>query len=167
MYKIIGADGKEYGPIPAELLRQWINEGRVNAQTRILPEGATEWKVVADLPEFAPALGSAVPPLLVPEPVSLPQIPRTNQLALTALILGLVSITFGLCCFGFPFNLAGIVCAIMALDQVKTNPQRERGKGMAIAGLVLCLLSVLPQIIRLAMGMASGTAHPFHIIRRL
>jgi len=40
MYKIIGADGKEYGPIPAEQLREWIAEGRANAQTKVLPEGA-------------------------------------------------------------------------------------------------------------------------------
>ena len=29
MYKIIGQDGKEYGPITAEQLRQWISENRV------------------------------------------------------------------------------------------------------------------------------------------
>ena len=39
MYKIIGADGKEYGPIAADALKKWIAEGRVNAQTKILPEG--------------------------------------------------------------------------------------------------------------------------------
>ena len=35
MYEIIGADGKEYGPISFEQIRQWIAEGRVNAQTRV------------------------------------------------------------------------------------------------------------------------------------
>jgi hypothetical protein len=68
MYKIIGADGKEYGPIPVDQLLQWIAEGRVNAQTRILPEGATEWKSVGELPEFAAAFSappswSFTPPL--------------------------------------------------------------------------------------------------------
>jgi len=53
MYKIIGADQKEYGPVTAEQLRQWLAEGRVNAQTQVLPEGATEWKRIGDLPEFA------------------------------------------------------------------------------------------------------------------
>jgi len=67
MYKIIGADQKEYGPVSAEQLRQWINEGRVNAQTRVLPEGTTEWKTLAELPEFAeawiirPPVAGAVP----------------------------------------------------------------------------------------------------------
>jgi len=53
MYKIIGADQKEYGPISTDQLRQWLAEGRVNSQTRVLPEGATEWKALGDLPEFA------------------------------------------------------------------------------------------------------------------
>ena len=47
MYKIIGADGKEYGPIAVETLKQWLAEGRVNAQTQVLPDGATQWTTVA------------------------------------------------------------------------------------------------------------------------
>jgi hypothetical protein len=35
MYNIIGADGKEYGPISIEQIRQWIADGRINAHTRV------------------------------------------------------------------------------------------------------------------------------------
>jgi hypothetical protein len=70
MYRIIGADGKEYGPISAEQLRQWIAEGRVNAQTRVLAEGATEWKTIAETPEFAAAVPS--PGALPPPPTMAP-----------------------------------------------------------------------------------------------
>ena len=28
MYRILGADGKQYGPISADVLRQWIAQGR-------------------------------------------------------------------------------------------------------------------------------------------
>jgi len=56
MYKIIGADGKEYGPITIDQLKQWITESRINAQTKVLPEGATEWKTLAEIPELAAAL---------------------------------------------------------------------------------------------------------------
>lgn len=55
MYRIIGADGKEYGPITAEQVRQWVAEGRANAQTKVLPEGATEWRALAEFPELAAA----------------------------------------------------------------------------------------------------------------
>ncbi len=52
MYKIIGSDGKEYGPISLEQLKQWVLEGRLNKQSKVLPEGTTEWRTVAELPEL-------------------------------------------------------------------------------------------------------------------
>src|SRR5437870_4027465 len=52
-YKIIGGDGKEYGPISAEQLRQWISEGRLSAQSSVRVEGSTEWKLLGTLAEFA------------------------------------------------------------------------------------------------------------------
>jgi hypothetical protein len=69
MYKIIGADGREYGPVTTEQLRQWIREGRASAQTKVQAEGATEWKTLGDFSEFADMLGSAgagpgVPPVV-------------------------------------------------------------------------------------------------------
>ena len=65
MYKIIGADGKEYGPVPLEQLRQWLAEGRVNSQTQVQSPTAADWKPLGELPEFASAAeatGGAVPP---------------------------------------------------------------------------------------------------------
>lgn len=53
MYRIIGADGREYGPITAEQLRKWIAEGRANAHTRARPEPGGDWKTLAEFPEFA------------------------------------------------------------------------------------------------------------------
>jgi len=65
MYRIIGADGNQYGPISTEQLRQWIAEGRANAQTKVLAEGTTEWKSLSEFPEFfasAPGAAGAPPP---------------------------------------------------------------------------------------------------------
>ena len=52
MYKIIGADQKQYGPISADQIRQWISEGRVNGQTIACAEGTEEWKPLSAFPEF-------------------------------------------------------------------------------------------------------------------
>ena len=52
-YKIIGADQKEYGPVSGDQVRAWITEGRVNGQTSVWTDGATEWKPLAAFPEFA------------------------------------------------------------------------------------------------------------------
>ena len=62
MYRIIGGDGREYGPISPEQLRQWIVEGRANAQSQARPEDAAEWKPLGSLPEFADAFAAAAPP---------------------------------------------------------------------------------------------------------
>jgi hypothetical protein len=56
MYRIIGGDQKEYGPVTADELRRWIAEGRANAQTQVLGEGAAEWKPLSAFPEFADLL---------------------------------------------------------------------------------------------------------------
>jgi uncharacterized membrane protein len=75
MYRIIGADGNEYGPVSAEQVRAWITEGRANHTTRIRMEASAEWKTLGELPEFAsafappsapPPLGGSIPPAAAP-----------------------------------------------------------------------------------------------------
>src|SRR3974390_2203191 len=66
MYKIIGADQKEYGPVTAEQLRQWFGEGRVNGQTLVRPESETDWRPLSSVPEFADLLRSAPLPSSAP-----------------------------------------------------------------------------------------------------
>jgi len=61
MYKIIGADKKEYGPVSADQLREWIQQGRVGPQTSVQAEGQTEWRLVTAFPEFAEALAAKSP----------------------------------------------------------------------------------------------------------
>ncbi|HYC70350.1 MAG TPA: hypothetical protein VEB66_04025 [Opitutaceae bacterium] len=63
MYTIIGADGREYGPVSAEKVRDWIAAGRANAQTRIKAVDAAEWTFIGALPEFA---GAAAPAAVAP-----------------------------------------------------------------------------------------------------
>jgi len=66
MYRIIGADQKEYGPVSADQLRRWIAEGRASGASLIRPEGATEWQPLSAFPEFADALVSAPAPGTAP-----------------------------------------------------------------------------------------------------
>lgn len=68
MYKIIGADQKEYGPVSGDQLRQWIRDGRVNAHTRVRLESGGDWQPLSAFPEFADAFqpGVAAPPSPIP-----------------------------------------------------------------------------------------------------
>jgi hypothetical protein len=151
MYRIIGADGKEYGPVSYDQIRRWISEGRANAETRVIAEGGAEWKRLAEFAEFSfafpyaavPSLAAMTsPPLFVP-------LPRTNSFAVTGFILGILSTLGFCCCYGFPFNLLGLTFSIIGLVQIKNNPTIYEGKGLAIAGLILSILGIL-----LAIGVA-------------
>ena len=53
MYRIIGGDQKEYGPVTADELGRWIAEGRLSAQSLIRAEGSSEWRSLSAFPEFA------------------------------------------------------------------------------------------------------------------
>ena len=68
MYMIIGGDGKEYGHKPDSEVREWIAEGRLNAQSQIREQSDADWKTLADLPEFAGDLYGATPSTLQPLP---------------------------------------------------------------------------------------------------
>ena len=76
MYRILGADGREYSAASADQLRDWIAQRRADGHTRVLPPNGTEWVTLAALPEFAGALAAAAatpgapakpPPLEDPE----------------------------------------------------------------------------------------------------
>ena len=82
-YKIIGGDQQEYGPVTTEQLRQWMDEGRVNGQILVQPEGQTSWHPLSSFPELAallPPLAGTLPALapttIRPSPAVLPQIPN-------------------------------------------------------------------------------------------
>ena len=139
MYKIIGADQKEYGPVNADQMRQWIREGRVGAQTSVLADGGGAWQPLSAFPEFADELAAkaAVPPVAeFSAPTGLPEgiLTRDYQLDIGA-------------CVGSGWNLLknnfGIVfgaCAIYLLIQM----------GMSVLGnipLVGILVSIASLIV--------------------
>ena len=146
MYKIIGADHKEYGPVSPEQLRQWFAEGRVNAATRVQAEGSGLWKPLSEWPDFAGLFPAGPPPgaapSMVPPPVSLtPHTtgPVTNKMAAWSMGVGIFSI-ISCCCW--PIGVVAIVLGLVAMSQIKANPN-QTGQGFAIAGVVTGAVSLL------------------------
>ena len=156
-YFIIGGDGREYGPNPDFEVREWIAEGRLNAQSQIRRQSDVNWTVLGDLPEFSNDLFGATPPTpSIPTP-SAPAIQQyqqpypqystqaqsgTNGMAIAGMVMGILSLVT-ICCYGFPFNLLGIIFSAIGLSQIKKSNPRQKGKGMAIAGLICSILSFL------------------------
>jgi len=168
MYRIIGADGREYGPATADQVREWIAEGRANGQTKALVEGTGSWKPLVEYLEFAPLLASLAAPLPTLGPISITPTPRTNSMATAGLLMGILSITCGMCCcYGLPFNVLGIIFSLVALSQIKNDPLSQQGQSLAIAGLVLSLLSIAAAAFMLTLGVAVNTPDIMRHIRRL
>jgi hypothetical protein len=129
MYKIIGADQKEYGPVSADQLRQWVIEGRVNAQTMARAEGQTEWKPLSGFPEFADTISSA--PGAGPLPTAIGGGPLAAEVVLGR---------------DYELDIGG--CIARSWDLVKQNFWPVIG----ISLLIMVISVVINQIIGLASG---------------
>lgn len=146
MYKIIGADGKEYGPISADVVKKWIAEGRANAQTKVLPDGATEWVTVAQIPE----LNSTIPTIAPAAPVYAPTASSSGGADLVSgPAIGLI-VTAAL---GFVATVIGVVWNIvgagMGMNQPGMDPEMQKfvtmfsGTMGVVSGILGFLVSAL------------------------
>lgn len=71
-----------------------------------------------------------------PPPPAYPVKPQ-QSLAAASLVCGIVSITLGWCCsFGILTAPIALVMGIIALVQIKNEPAKYSGKGMAIGGVI-------------------------------
>ena len=156
MYKIIGNDGKTYGPATADTLRGWIAQGRVDNRTAVLPEGAAEWTFLGLLPEFAREFSSP-PPAIAPPRVAPAAARGTNGFATAGFVCGLLSWA---CCGCCPFNLPGLVFSIIALVQINGQVEKQQGWGLALAGL---LLSAASLFLSCGLGLLQFATAPAHV----
>ena len=106
-YIIIGADGREYGPKDETEVREWIQQGRLNALSQIKEVGEEEWVSLGSRPEFEVhhSNETSAPPSAPPLP-SGPSAPPTYQIP-TYLAQ---SILVTLCCC-LPVGIPAIVYA--------------------------------------------------------
>jgi len=141
-YTLIGGDQKQYGPVTEEQLRQWILDGRLNAQSQVKAESDAEWRPLSAFPEFAATLAaksaaSGTPP---PSPSTAPPLPaQTSGLAVTSLVLGILGLfTCGVTA------LFGLILGIMAMVKAKPPGRGAAGgSGIALAGVIVSAIFLL------------------------
>jgi hypothetical protein len=153
-YKIVGGDQREYGPVSAEEVRQWIQDGRANGDTLGQAEGGM-WKKLSLFPEFADLLGNlptavmpgsappgmppavAVPGIVRPDPKGMVLGPGVALLATAALDLG--TTVFGLVAgasgFGGPMAFPG--GAPPELEQFLEYLAGPVGMGLNLFGILV------------------------------
>jgi len=155
MYKVIGADGRVYGPISLEVLTQWASQGRINPQTRVQPEGAADWVAASECPElqgvFAALRSAAATGPIAPVPTMAGQ--QQNGLSITSLVLGILSLVL---CLGPATGIPAVICGHIAHNRSRRSPAEYGGGGMAIAGLVTGYVSIALTIIVIAFMSFSG-----------
>lgn len=158
-YRVIGTDGREYGPVSQEQVRSWIGEGRANAATLVCAEGSMDWRALGVLPEFRPFVSPASAAMTATP--SYPGARRTNAWAIWGFACGLLSLTLCSCCCCLPLNVLGIVFSIIGLVQISNNPQTQTGTTLAILGLVLSVLSFVLAFACSAFWFSSGAGEEF------
>src|SRR5262245_46436862 len=166
LYKILGVDQQEYGPVVAEQICRWIAERRVTASTLTQLGGSADWQPISAVPEFADALRRVSPPVVAsyaPQPSTetgehaIGQIiPFKNPKAIWAYYLGIFSFIPGL---GILSGFAAMVLGIQGLLLAHKNPG-ARGHVHAwvgiLAGVVFCLAQITVLLVLLGAGFLAG-----------
>ncbi|MDP6794664.1 MAG: CD225/dispanin family protein [Verrucomicrobiota bacterium] len=138
-YKIIGADSREYGPVDIDEIRDWIAEGRADADTLVCEVGGNQWIKLRDLPDVAGSL----PKVATARP--------TGTLQINYLVPAILCTLF--CCL--PFGIAGILFAVQANAKV----QQGDINGAAVAASkakLMCILSFVFGLVSLIWFFSSG-----------
>ncbi|SRR5579883_600414 len=115
MYRIIGVDGQQYGPVSAEQIRRWLGENRLNAQSLAQVEGTQDWKPLVSFPEFAGDL--KVPPSLAASPAAPATTlahPRAGS-KIAAGICGILLGSLGIHKFILGYTGAGLIMLLVTL----------------------------------------------------
>lgn len=88
------------------------------------------------------------PPSYPPPPAGAPggygQPQRTSPLAIVSLVLGILGVP---CCTFFVFGIGATVTGFLARRQIDASQGRLKGSGMATAGLVLGVVSIVLAIV--------------------
>ncbi len=118
MYRIIGINGQQYGPVPAEQVRRWLAENRLNGATLVQAEGSTDWKPLASLPEFASDLKASPPPTIGQGPgvsATDPNISARASVKIPAGICGILLGSLGIHKFILGYTAAGLIMLLVTL----------------------------------------------------
>jgi hypothetical protein len=179
----VGKNGQQTGPFTLEQVQAKYASGEISPTDLMWKEGTADWKAASEFSELAAPAPSSFPApgpsfgqpastpvsttVLPPSssipgamntgyPIPGPVGPRQNPMAITGMVLGIVSILTVCCCYGFPFNVAGIVFSIIGLTQINKDPINQLGKPLALTGLILSILSIVLVVALLAFGFTAN-----------
>lgn len=181
----VGRNGQQTGPFSVDQLKAMATSGELQPTDLVWKDGMAGWEPASTLPGVFGASTAAAPitgstfnpepqPQVSPAPFAqttvLPPVvgaggPKPNGMALTGMILGIVSIVLVCCCYGVPFNIAGIVFSIIGMNQIKADPT-QGGLGMAKAGLWCSIVSLVLGLLLFILAIAGNAVNWQEIINQ-
>jgi hypothetical protein len=90
------------------------------------------------------------------QPMGMPAARPTSNWSVASLVLGIAGFLFGWCAHGLP-SLLAIIFGHMGLNETKTCA--KSGKGMAVTGLVLGYVCLIPTVLITIWVIGSDAAH--------
>ena len=133
MYKIIGTDKREYGPITLEQLRHWMTEGRVNGSTMISVDGGP-FQPLAGIAELAGLLPSS-PPLAISSPVVTQEIQRSVSNPATFLLVAAA--------LGLLGSLVGVMMNVLQINMGSFGGMKNMEAFQAFQGTIAMVSSLV------------------------
>jgi len=112
-------------------------------QSASLPNEPASWNPPANVSASPPQWQPAPTPAWQPPPPPAYSQQQSKSLATAAMVIGIISITFGWLCLGPVPAILAIVLGGVALSQIKKNPERIGGKQAALVGIVTGGLTVV------------------------
>jgi hypothetical protein len=149
MYKIIGGDGKQYGPIDGDQLRSWIAQGRANAQTLVQAANVPDWRPLGSYAEFAVALGQPTPPVGAAGDAVPPAVTGRDA-ALEAVKSPAIALKIT-AILGLVFVAVGLVLNFLALLGVQFHSQSFHGSEQIFTALSGGF-GIVQNLLKIAMG---------------
>jgi hypothetical protein len=132
--------GTEQGPVSEHELKRLIGLGEVVSDDHVWTEGMANWHRVRDVPELSRQLVATPQPAAETPPETEAAL---SGLAITSFILGLL----GMSILPFLASVPAVAFGHVALAQIRKSRGRLGGRGLAIAGLALGYVVIVPSVI--------------------
>jgi len=158
-YKIIGADGKEYGPVALSELQKWVGEGRITGSTQVSRSDQPSWSTAASFPELAVRDSTGPVPVAAPsaaDPVLEKQLKGGGSWFYWIAGLSLVNSALALSGSGTRFILG------LGITQIFDELAKGMGSGSGLA--VAVVLDLLASAVFVFFGVFANKRHTWSFI---
>lgn len=147
-FKIIGTDGKEYGPVDLATLLHWARQRRVAAQTRVWDSRTGNWQHAALIPELVNVFETQrlAAPLAPAAQEGSPRDVKSMATIPAVFMLVVASICLAWAAFGLVFGIL-VNCFQVGVSLASEAPEAAFSFLFGMLGILLNAVSILINVL--------------------